>query len=148
MAWPSLGYEKMSRIVLGFGLVAWLCIGAAACNKGGESDDSTASREQWASGAGDPRAEAQEVFQTRCVTCHGDRGEGNGPASAGLNPPPRNYTDPQWQASVTDEYIEQIIVQGGAAVGRSAAMPNNPDLRDKPEVVAALREIVRGFGRD
>jgi caa(3)-type oxidase subunit IV len=32
------------------------------------------------------------LFATNCVTCHGAAGEGNGPAAAGLNPKPRNFT--------------------------------------------------------
>jgi len=91
------------------------------------------------------RVEAEQIFKTRCVTCHGPEGGGNGPASAGLTPPPRNFQDPAWQASVTDEHIEQIVQYGGAAVGKSPAMPANPDLTGKPAVVAALRAYVRGL---
>jgi mono/diheme cytochrome c family protein len=92
------------------------------------------------------RAEAEEIFATRCSTCHGASGAGDGPASAGLTPPPRNFQDPAWQASVTDEHIRQIIQYGGAAVGRSPAMPGNPDLTGKPEIVEALRAHLRGLG--
>jgi len=91
------------------------------------------------------RVEAEQIFTTRCVTCHGPQGAGDGPASAGLTPPPRNFQDPAWQASVTDAHIEQIVQYGGAAVGKSAAMPANPDLMSKPEVVSALRAYVRGL---
>jgi mono/diheme cytochrome c family protein len=90
-------------------------------------------------------AEAKQIFETRCVTCHGPEGAGNGPASAGLTPPPRNFQDPGWQTSVTDAHLERIIQYGGAAVGKSPAMPANPDLMAKPEVVAALRAHVRGL---
>ena len=91
------------------------------------------------------RQEAKQIFSTRCFTCHGVSGAGNGPASAGLVPPPRNFMDPEWQKSVTDAHIEQIVLYGGAAVGRSPTMPGNPDLASKPEVVIALREYVRGL---
>jgi mono/diheme cytochrome c family protein len=93
------------------------------------------------------RAAAEQIFATRCFTCHGAQGAGDGPASAGLTPPPRNFTDPAWQSSVTDGHIEQIILYGGAAVGRSPMMPGNPDLTSKPEVVAALRAHVRGLAK-
>jgi mono/diheme cytochrome c family protein len=93
------------------------------------------------------RAEAKEIFASRCATCHGPEGMGNGPASAGLTPPPRNFHDPAFQARVTNEHVEQIIQYGGAGVGLSPAMPANPDLTSKPEVVAALREIIRSFGK-
>jgi hypothetical protein len=62
-----------------------------------------------------------------------------------LQPRPRDFQDPQWQASVADAYVEKIIVEGGAAVGKSAVMPPNPDLAAKPEVVAALRSYLRSL---
>lgn len=91
------------------------------------------------------RAEAQNVFSTRCVTCHGPEGAGNGPGAAALDPKPRNFQDPQWQASVSDEQIHKIILYGGAAVGKSPMMPGNPDLIGKPAVVDALVAHVRSL---
>jgi caa(3)-type oxidase subunit IV len=34
----------------------------------------------------------KKTFEANCVVCHGAGGQGNGPAGAGLNPPPRNFT--------------------------------------------------------
>jgi mono/diheme cytochrome c family protein len=93
------------------------------------------------------QAEAQEIFASRCTPCHGATGGGDGAASAGLTPPPRNFHDKAWQGAVTDDHIEKIIQYGGAAVGKSPAMPSNPDLMSKPEVVAALREHIRSLGK-
>ena len=90
---------------------------------------------------------AEEIFVSRCVTCHGPQGKGDGPGSLGLVPPPRNLSDAAWQATVTDEYLEKIIAYGGIAVGRSAGMPPNPDLMAKKEVVAALRAKVRALAK-
>lgn len=89
--------------------------------------------------------EAREIFRVRCTTCHGADGTGTGPGAAALNPKPRNYTDPAWQDAIKDEDIKHIIVVGGAAVGKSPGMPSNPDLREKPDVVNGLLEIVRSF---
>ncbi|CAN5881560.1 hypothetical protein BH11MYX3_BH11MYX3_18890 [soil metagenome] len=91
----------------------------------------------------DPVAKGKQIFRDRCVPCHGATGHGDGPASASLNPKPRQYADPAWQASVDDAYLEKIIKYGGAAVGKSPAMPNNPDL--DPATITALKDIVRGF---
>jgi mono/diheme cytochrome c family protein len=91
--------------------------------------------------------EAKQIFATRCFTCHGMEGAGDGPGSAGLNPKPRNFQDPEWQASVTDEHIQNIVLYGGAAVGKSPTMPSNPDLTSKPDVVNALVAHVRGLAR-
>jgi len=91
------------------------------------------------------RAEAKQIFEQRCVTCHGTLGKGDGPASKGLTPSPRDFTDSGWQASVTDDHIEKIIKYGGAAVGKSPMMPANPDLNAKDDVVRAMREYIRSL---
>ncbi|MEB2283074.1 MAG: cytochrome c [Myxococcales bacterium] len=132
-------------------LCAVLGIAAAGCNSGDKAASAPA-----ASGpavatapAGAPSAqavaEAEKIFSTRCFTCHGADGKGDGPGSVGLTPRPRDFADAQWQASVSDEYIEKIIKYGGSAVGKSPMMPPNPDLVAKPEIVAALRAHVRSF---
>src|SRR5258705_1966742 len=101
-----------------------------------------------ASSTSSPAAfEARHTFQTICATCHGPDGKGNGQAAAALNPRPRNYTDKAWQASVTDDDIRKIILNGGAAVGKSAQMPAQPQLRGKPDVVDELVKIIRASGR-
>ncbi|MFN0246456.1 MAG: c-type cytochrome [Kofleriaceae bacterium] len=94
---------------------------------------------------GDPVAKAKTTFEQRCTPCHGATGAGDGPASASLTPKPRNYTDKEWQASVNDEYLEKIIKFGGAGVGKSPAMPNNPDL--DAATITALKDMVRAFGK-
>lgn len=98
-----------------------------------------------AAGTVDAKAEADTVFAQRCVMCHGANGLGDGPASAGLNPKPRAYSDAAWQASVTDEHLTKVILEGGAAVGKSAAMPGQADLKAKPEVVKALVAKIRSY---
>ena len=91
--------------------------------------------------------EARNTFNTLCSTCHGQSGTGDGPGAVSLSPKPRNYTDKAWQASVTDDQIRRIILEGGAAVGKSAMMPASPQFKDKPLVVDELVKIVRSFGR-
>lgn len=93
----------------------------------------------------DPGAEAKAVFERKCVVCHGDHGAGDGPGAAALEPKPRAFADAAWQASVTDEHIEKIIVEGGAAVGKSPGMPANPELKGKDELLSALVKRVRDF---
>jgi cytochrome c553 len=97
--------------------------------------------------AAGPDVQAQKMFATVCAMCHGADGTGNGPAAANLNPKPRNYTDPAWQASVTDDDIKKTILLGGQGVGKSASMPGQPQLKDQPEVLDGLVKIIRGFGK-
>jgi len=90
-------------------------------------------------------AAADAKYKQVCATCHGQTGKGDSPAAANFPVKPRDYSDAEWQASVTDEYLSQVILEGGAAVGKSALMPASPDLKDKPEVLSALVAKVRSF---
>jgi mono/diheme cytochrome c family protein len=93
----------------------------------------------------DPAQDARKLFNTKCVVCHGDHGAGDGPGAAALTPKPRAFGDATWQASVTDDQIKKTILEGGAAVGKSAAMSANPELADKPAELTELVKIVRAF---
>jgi cytochrome c553 len=95
-----------------------------------------------------PEAEAKRIFAARCVNCHGATGKGDGVLAASLNPKPRDYSDQAWQASVTDDQLRKVILEGGAAVGKSLLMPGNADLKDKPAVLDALVTSVRALGRE
>lgn len=94
----------------------------------------------------DPAARARQVFEQRCAVCHGSRGAGDGAAAQTLSPKPRALSDAGWQKGVTDEYLRKVILEGGAAVGKSPAMPGNLDLKREPEAVDALVRLVRSFG--
>jgi mono/diheme cytochrome c family protein len=124
-----------------------LFLAAALACGGSDASGSKESEPRVAITAADREAAAQR-FGTVCFTCHGKTGGGDGPASVGLVPQPRNFQDAEWQKSVTDQHIERIIVGGGIAVGKAVAMPSNPDLAGKPGVVAALREHIRSLKKD
>ena len=95
--------------------------------------------------ANDEPSQAEVVYGQVCAACHGTSGMGDGPGAATLNPRPRNYTDPAWQASITDQQIKDTIVKGGLAMGKSAMMPAQPKLADQPAVLDGLVAIIRGF---
>ena len=123
--------------------------GAAASAPPASSSATSSSPATAQAGAAIPAAamdEARQNFATRCAACHGPGGKGDGAASAGLAPKPRDFTDASWQASVTDQHVETIVKFGGGAVGRAPTMPSNPDLIAKPDVVSALRAHVRSLG--
>ena len=132
---------RVSQCLLAFVVIA-------ACSKSKpapEADDKPApAAPAPTASAGPDVAKAKEIFVQRCVACHGATGSGDGPASASLNPKPRKFADPAWQKEVTDEYLEKIVKLGGAGVGKSPAMPSNPDLND-PQVIAGLRVVIRSF---
>jgi mono/diheme cytochrome c family protein len=131
-------------------LLISLSLLAAGCSKQSASDSAAATSEAVAPPEPpppppNPAADARKLFDTKCVVCHGNHGAGDGPGAAALNPKPRAFADATWQAGITDELIKKTIVEGGAAVGKSAAMSANPELADKPEELTALVKIVRDF---
>lgn len=140
-------FEPSSRWISILAAVFWLALACSQAEQKPEAPPAAAAAPM-PTAVVDPavaRAEAEKIFAERCATCHGTQGAGDGPASAGLVPKPRNLQDPAWQQTVSDAHIEKIVQYGGAAVGRSPAMPGNPDLMSRPEVVAALRAQIRAL---
>jgi mono/diheme cytochrome c family protein len=121
----------------------------AACSKGDKPPAPTSGtpNAKPETGPREQPSEAKQLFMTVCATCHGPDGKGNGPAADSLNPRPRDYTNPEWQASVTDADIKKIILEGGQGVGKSAMMPAQAQLKDKPDVLNELVMMIRGFAR-
>jgi len=83
-------------------------------------------------------------FENYCVSCHGPRGEGDGPVGLALNPRPARLGDRGYMSSKTDDYVFQVIKNGGASVGRSPMMaPWGGSLSDAQirDVIAYIRSL-------
>jgi mono/diheme cytochrome c family protein len=59
------------------------------------------------------------VFAQYCVLCHGAAGKGDGRAAVMQKVPPADLT----VSVLTAEHKRQIVLLGGAGVGRSVSMP-------------------------
>lgn len=70
---------------------------------------------------GDP-AKGETHYKTLCVSCHGEKGDGNGPAGAALTPKPTSFTDPANADRLTEDYVYKMVKEGGAANGKSPLM--------------------------
>ena len=66
-----------------------------------------------------PQMRGAAVFSTYCVLCHGPLGKGDGRAASLQQVPPADLTKSRRSVS----YKLQIILDGGAALNRSSAMP-------------------------
>jgi len=62
-------------------------------------------------------------YESLCAGCHGKTGKGDGPAAASLNPKPQDHSDGKVMNSLSDQYLTDIIKNGGAAVKKSPLMP-------------------------
>ena len=67
-------------------------------------------------------AKGQEVYNTYCALCHGPTGLGDGVGAAALDPKPRDLSSAAILETYTDEYLVNVITNGGAAVGKSPVM--------------------------
>jgi mono/diheme cytochrome c family protein len=115
--------------------------GFAAAKRLSEPCSSVPSRFQLFDQASQP--DGQKLFQTRCFVCHGRDGKGDGPSATGLAEKPQDLTDAKWQRTTSDDRIRSVIQGGGAAIGKSGAMPPNPDLTQ--EQVQGLVAFVRSL---
>ena len=75
-----------------------------------------------ASGAADLGA-AKQDYTTFCVKCHGASGTGDGASAATLKTRPRDFTDCDRMANITDDVMFKAIKDGGEAAGLSKDMP-------------------------
>jgi caa(3)-type oxidase subunit IV len=65
----------------------------------------------------------QSSYNIVCASCHGQAGDGTGPAGAALNPPTANFTDAEfWTTRDRDRIANVISVGAAAAFGGSPLM--------------------------
>jgi mono/diheme cytochrome c family protein len=88
--------------------------------------------------AADPVAHGKQVYQARCVLCHGPEGKGDGPAAAALNPKPRNHTDGAYMNSRTDEQLLEVIHNGKGAMPAWKAVLSEKEMQDVLKYVRTL----------
>ena len=71
-------------------------------------------------------AKGRDLFQSNCSSCHGDNGDGNGPAAITLNPKPRNFHSlAGWTNGSKISQIYKTLQDGvpGSAMASFSYMP-------------------------
>jgi mono/diheme cytochrome c family protein len=87
-------------------------------------------------------AKGQALFNQTCTSCHGPKGEGDGAAGKGLNPPPRNFTHPDgWKNGPSRPAIFKTLEEG--VKGSSMVSYGYLSKRDR----MALVHYVQSLGR-
>jgi mono/diheme cytochrome c family protein len=70
---------------------------------------------------GSARAEAKHLFDSICAKCHGADGRGGVPAAEG-QPSPRNFCDPAFHTSRSDDELRRVIREGKGPMPPFAAL--------------------------
>ncbi len=87
-------------------------------------------------------SEGKALFQSHCTSCHGEIGEGDGPAAAGLSPPPANLRWMMRRPMAGGGYLMWTISEGGGQLG--TAMPAFKDALNETErwkIIRFLRTL-------
>ncbi len=80
-------------------------------------------------------ARGNEIYERTCASCHGMRGDGEGPGAAGLHPAPANFTAHEY----TLDRLSFVLTNGVAGSAMGA-------WRDLPVAdLSAVARVVRGF---
>jgi len=69
------------------------------------------------------QAQGKRIFYDKCVWCHADSTPAGPSNRSNLNPNPALINDGATFNPLSDEYLRNAIVLGGAAMGKSALMP-------------------------
>lgn len=147
--------RKLIPVYLGLVIAA---LGLVACNASetptpffGEQEPITRPDipEQY-SGLGNPYIDdpaaisaGEILYEANCSSCHGLTGEGDGPASGGIDPPPGNLA--LRQASLSDAYLYWRISEGGLMEPFNSIMLGWKGMLDEQsiwEIISYVRTMV------
>lgn len=87
------------------------------------------------------------VFEKNCAVCHGATGRGDGPAAAGLNPKPANFSDPKYAAFTETKQIH-VVTEGGKEEKLSPVMPAFSETLTPQQIVDVVAYIRTALIRD
>ena len=123
----------------------------AAFLEDGGADGAQEGREGYLLADGEPVLEippaegrAARIYRLLCSQCHGLLGNGRGINAPFLFVAPRDHTSSEQMGRLSDQQIRSAIGRGGAAVGKSTAMPAWGGVLDDDEIdllVGYLRRL-------
>ena len=87
-------------------------------------------------------AKGKEIYTAKCAPCHGEKGDGKGPAAVGLPVKPGDFTDQKMVAEMAGNYWVWRVSEGGLVEpfkSKGSAMPawkNELSMADRWAVIA------------
>jgi mono/diheme cytochrome c family protein len=87
-------------------------------------------------------AAGERLYESNCATCHGSGGAGDGPAAAGMSPPPANLRWTVQRPVASDGYLMWAISDGGAQLGTGMpAFAGALSEKDRWRIIRYLRTL-------
>ena len=88
----------------------------------------------------------KEKYRLFCASCHGANGDGHGPASKGLLPPPGDFRLGKFKYGATDRDLFEVISDGAASKGGSGLMSGWSAVLSESDRWALVRHV-RSFAK-
>jgi mono/diheme cytochrome c family protein len=107
---PSFAGSRILGSLLGAAVLVGSSIGLVACEEEQFSKSMTLGGKQVSA---ETLNAGKEAYTHYCRACHGDKGDGRGPAALGLRPPPRDFTQGKFKFAAVE----------------SGSLPNDEDFR-------------------
>ncbi|MGH7906186.1 MAG: c-type cytochrome [Candidatus Binataceae bacterium] len=88
--------------------------------------------------------DAQTLYMTRCASCHGVSGHGDGPRARSLEHKPHDFNDCDWMSMMSNPTLFLAIENGGLSIGPASGMPAYAGKLSEKQM-AALVNYIRRF---
>ncbi len=82
----------------------------------------------------------KNLYNSKCLICHGVKGDGKGPAAASFSPRPANFTNPKFWENNVNQKIADTIKNG---YGIMPAFDMKPD-----EIKAIINYMAQTFKKE
>jgi mono/diheme cytochrome c family protein len=88
----------------------------------------------------------RDLYNGSCWVCHGPEGNGKGPAARNVDPPPRDFTSPEFRIAGREEEVYRTISQGAAAAFHGSAYMPEWGTRLSPQQIRDVMAYIERFG--
>ncbi len=87
----------------------------------------------------------RDIYNGSCWVCHGPEGNGKGPAARNVDPPPRDFTSPEFHIDGREEEVYRTISVGAAASFHGSAYMPAWGTQLSPQQIRDVMEYLKTF---
>jgi len=91
---------------------------------------------------------ASQIYEGKCLKCHGALGDGQGRVGKLLDPKPTDFTSAKWQSETTDAVLVEAITNGSASTKlKISRKMTGFGSKLSADQIHSLVKVIRGFGK-